>query len=128
MQQTPTTVTRKVHLPFDMSLAACRGMDVASFFPTSVSGTNHRKLPSAARAITVCNGCAVLEECRDYGIRNEANGIWGGLTETEREHRRIELGIMLPQGERTDLTSRARRSHMKRKQRERQQQGLNEIK
>lgn len=129
MYHSPTPVSRQVHLPFDISLAACRGMDVAPFFPTASSGINHKKLPATIRAIAVCNGCAVLEQCRDYGIRNEANGIWGGLTETEREHRRVELGIILPLGERTDLTSRARRLHLKRKRREREQtEGANEIK
>lgn len=130
MQDSTAQPTRHVHLPFDMSLAACKGMDVASFFPSSSSGTNHKKIPSAARAIAVCSGCAVLEQCRDYGIRYEANGIWGGLTETEREYRRVELGIRLPLGEKTDLTSRARSKHARRLRylRDKETKGIEETK
>ncbi len=47
----------------------------------------------------ICNGddetppCPVRDECRDWGIRHEKFGIWGGLTEIERRRERKRLGV-----------------------------------
>lgn len=40
---------------------------------------------AVAHAKALCARCPVLEDCRAHGIAHEQWGIWGGLTETERE-------------------------------------------
>ena len=46
----------------------------------------------ALRAVAFCLGtddgiaCPILEICRDWGLKNEDHGIWGGLTKEERRH------------------------------------------
>ena len=37
------------------------------------------------RAKRVCYDCPVLLECSRYAITNEEWGVWGGLTEEERQ-------------------------------------------
>jgi WhiB family redox-sensing transcriptional regulator len=32
----------------------------------------------------ICKVCPHLEECAEWGIRNEIWGVWGGLTSNER--------------------------------------------
>ena len=65
--------------------AACLNRDVSMFFhPTNERGRTRRRREVAAK--TVCFGCAVRVECADYAIRaREPYGVWGGLTEGERE-------------------------------------------
>lgn len=42
------------------------------------------------RAIAFCNQCPVIEQCKDYAIRNNITyGVWGGTTGPQR--RRIKL-------------------------------------
>ena len=48
---------------------------------------------AAARA--VCLTCPHLAPCRDWGVRHERFGIWGGTTQRERQRIRRELGITL---------------------------------
>jgi WhiB family redox-sensing transcriptional regulator len=39
-----------------------------------------------AAAKAICTGCPVLAQCRAYALdANEPHGIWGGLTEGERQ-------------------------------------------
>lgn len=44
-------------------------------------------------AKSICNRCPHKAECADWGIRNEAHGVWGGLTPKERAHIRTKLGL-----------------------------------
>jgi hypothetical protein len=37
----------------------------------------------AAQAI--CEGCPVQAACLNYGLKTDSQGIWGGLTELERQ-------------------------------------------
>lgn len=64
-----------------LPLAACRTADPELFFPDD-SGT-----PGVDRqALSFCTGCLVRSECLAYALDNGiADGIWGGLTETERD-------------------------------------------
>lgn len=60
--------------------SACQGLDPAVFFPVTEE--------EAEDAISVCQSCAVREECLEFALTNrEHQGIWGGAT--ERERRRI---------------------------------------
>ncbi|SCK20360.1 Transcription factor WhiB [Streptomyces sp. ScaeMP-e48] len=67
---------------------ACRDEDPDLFFPAGTTG------PYAAQteeAKSICRRCPVMERCAAWALETrEAAGIWGGLTENERNriHRR----------------------------------------
>ena len=64
---------------------ACRGMDSAFFFhPEGERGP--ARASREARAKAVCQRCPVIEECRRHALAvQEPYGIWGGLSESERD-------------------------------------------
>jgi WhiB family transcriptional regulator, redox-sensing transcriptional regulator len=63
--------------------AACRFFDPELFFPISNSGPS---LNLVTRAKAVCAACEVQPECLAFALRTRQNhGIWGGMTEDERE-------------------------------------------
>ena len=72
---------------------ACRSADPTLFFhPRNERGRSRHNRDHAA--LFVCERCPVVRECRDYAMRaREAHGVWGGLTEEEREvfFRRMDL-------------------------------------
>lgn len=63
----------------------CRGMDSAYFFhPDGERGPARAR--REAKAKEVCHRCPVLEQCRKHALTvQEPYGIWGGLSESERE-------------------------------------------
>ncbi len=64
--------------------AACAGADPDLFFP--VGDTD---LETIAAAKAVCAGCPVKEDCLAYSIEtNQTDGVWGGLTASERRRLR----------------------------------------
>jgi WhiB family redox-sensing transcriptional regulator len=63
--------------------AACAGHDPELFFPA------HHERWKTRRAKQICNRCPVIEECRDYATpKRLLDGIWGGLTASERDRMR----------------------------------------
>ena len=64
---------------------ACRAADPVLFFhPVGERGPRRTRRDEAARA--VCAGCPVLGQCRDHALAvREPYGVWGGLTEDDRE-------------------------------------------
>ena len=61
--------------------AACRGLDVDVFFPATDE--------EAGAAKAVCATCPVREECLEFALETrQDDGVWGGLTETERRRLR----------------------------------------
>ena len=64
---------------------ACRGEDSAVFFhPDRERGSARVRREAAAKAI--CRECPVRERCRRHALAvREPYGIWGGLSEKERE-------------------------------------------
>ncbi len=64
---------------------ACRGMDSGFFFhPEGERGP--AKYNREARAKEVCQRCPVLEQCRRHALSaQEPYGVWGGLSESERD-------------------------------------------
>jgi WhiB family redox-sensing transcriptional regulator len=64
---------------------SCRGMDSSFFFhPDGERGPARAR--REARAKAVCQHCPVLEQCRRHALAvQEPYGIWGGLSESERE-------------------------------------------
>lgn len=69
--------------------AACREMDPDIFFPSSGGAIGHEE---TERAKAACSRCGVSTHCRDWAIEtNQVEGIWGGLSLTERRrHARRE--------------------------------------
>lgn len=67
-------------------LAACRGLDSEVFFhPDGERGSAREERERAAKA--VCAGCPVLRECAEHALAvREPYGVWGGMTEDERNH------------------------------------------
>ncbi|TAK68996.1 MAG: WhiB family transcriptional regulator [Actinomycetota bacterium] len=78
---------------------ACREADATLFFhPQNERGLTRVRRDRAAKA--VCARCSVRLECADYAIRaREPYGVWGGLTEEDRE--RIYVRLALSQYPRT---------------------------
>ena len=74
---------------------ACREADPELFFhPQNERGLARLRRDRAAKA--VCARCDVRIDCADYAIRaREPYGVWGGLTEEERE--RVYVRIALAQ-------------------------------
>lgn len=65
--------------------AACANLDTSMFFhPQNERGSARMRRDRTAKL--VCAACPVRLECADYAIRaREPYGVWGGLTEEERE-------------------------------------------
>lgn len=63
----------------------CRGADSAEFFHPDGERGLERKA-RIARAKTVCQRCPVITECREHALAvQEKYGVWGGLSEHERD-------------------------------------------
>ena len=65
--------------------AACREMDNALFFhPENERGP--ARADREAHAKQICRGCPVLQQCRAHSLAvREPYGVWGGLSESERD-------------------------------------------
>lgn len=64
---------------------ACRGIDSSVFFhPDGERG--RARLQRERRAKEMCRSCPVIVQCRTHALRvGEPYGVWGGLSETERD-------------------------------------------
>jgi WhiB family transcriptional regulator, redox-sensing transcriptional regulator len=86
MSQQPARLGREAPmLDWDWRLRArCRDQPPDMFF-TSEHENPVGRLERELRAKEVCEGCPVLESCREYALdAREAYGIWGALTPLER--------------------------------------------
>ncbi len=65
--------------------AACRGEDPSIFFhPEGERGAMKMARDNAAKA--VCARCPVVKQCAAHALSvREPYGVWGGLTEEDRE-------------------------------------------
>jgi WhiB family redox-sensing transcriptional regulator len=65
--------------------AACRAHDPELFFPI---GTTAPAMAQLQEAKAVCSTCLVREPCLQWALRSEQvgqeNGVYGGLSESER--------------------------------------------
>ena len=63
----------------------CRGVDSAVFFhPDGERG--RARAQREMRAKEMCRACPVITQCRSHALAvGEPYGIWGGLSEAERE-------------------------------------------
>jgi len=67
---------------------ACREADPELFFDED----DHSPATQAAK--TICADCPVMEPCRTFALLPEnpdIEGLWGGMTESERADRRRKL-------------------------------------
>lgn len=64
---------------------ACRGEDPSLFFhPEGERGPTREARIAAAKAI--CSGCPVKLQCAEHALAvREPYGVWGGLSEDDRE-------------------------------------------
>ena len=64
---------------------ACRRVSPETFFhPEGERGSRRRTRDETAKAI--CEVCPVLDRCRAHALAvREPYGVWGGLSEDERE-------------------------------------------
>jgi WhiB family transcriptional regulator, redox-sensing transcriptional regulator len=69
---------------FDWRLhAACRDLDPDLFFPIGTTGPSVNQIAEAKR---VCLTCPVRNFCLNWAVSNYQDyGIWGGMTEVERQ-------------------------------------------
>jgi WhiB family redox-sensing transcriptional regulator len=66
------------------SRAACLGMDTELFYPTGMSDA---ALAAAEKAKEICWGCPVRELCQQSAASRDVEfGVWGGVSEQERNH------------------------------------------
>jgi hypothetical protein len=56
---------------------------------------SEKRLPIPREAFEACRNCPVLLSCREYAIKHEGYGFWGGLTAKERKKIRDQRGIQL---------------------------------
>lgn len=63
---------------------ACRHSNPELFFhPEGERGA--QRLSRRSQAIAVCEGCPVVQSCRDHALKvPEPYGVWGGMTEEQR--------------------------------------------
>src|ERR1700747_642527 len=62
--------------------SACLNTDPDVFFPVAVGSAASKQV---ARAMRICAGCTVRQQCLDFALRSgEKDGIWGGTTPEER--------------------------------------------
>ncbi len=74
-------------------IGSCREADPDLFFhPQNERGLARVRRDRSAKA--VCASCTVRVECADYAIRaREPYGVWGGLTEEERERIYLKVSV-----------------------------------
>ncbi len=82
-------------------LGSCRGKDTELFFhPEGERGPRRSNREAAAKA--VCATCPVLLLCREHALSaREPYGVWGGLSEHEREATLVDgdlVGATAPAG------------------------------
>lgn len=72
--------------------AACRDLDPDWWHPPESVRADRSKRSRQMRSapgINICRTCAVRLSCLDYAINtDQPDGVWGGLTPTERDRHR----------------------------------------
>ena len=78
---------------------ACDGMDTNFFYPVGESNEDNAwaKDNVYPQLRKVCANCDVLDKCRDYAIKHEEWGFWGGMSVYERRKWRKKYNIKLEQ-------------------------------
>lgn len=84
--------------PWEFEQPACAEVGTNLFFaPDKDDPEQAGRENTYSYAKAVCHTCPHIQECADWGIRNEVHGVWGGLTPKElkqiRRTSRIPLNI-----------------------------------
>lgn len=72
-------LARFIRRPEWMEQAACRGEDVAQFFPPRGASTRG--------VAALCASCPVRPECLEFALAEGVKGWWAGTSERARERR-----------------------------------------
>jgi hypothetical protein len=83
--------------PSKYEAPSCATIGGDFWFPDNESGIPGASTVDAIFAKNICNRCPHRRECAEWGIKNEAHGIWGGLTIRDRQRIRRERGIKIYQ-------------------------------
>lgn len=63
--------------------AACQGEDPELFFPVARGNASQKYVKLATN---ICHECPVRVDCLKWALEHhEMDGIWGGMTESQRE-------------------------------------------
>ena len=81
---------------FDSKNAACKGIATSLFYEDKVS----------PQLKALCRYCPIAEQCRDWALRHEKFGYWGGTTEAQRIIERRERNITVLQRATTIMIAR----------------------
>lgn len=90
---------KKVFQINESEVPNCEGMDVNFFYPVGENDNVNKfaKDNVYPQLRKVCANCDVLDKCRDWGIKHEEWGFWGGMTVYERRQFRKRYNIKVRQ-------------------------------
>jgi WhiB family redox-sensing transcriptional regulator len=93
----------------------CRGKDSSLFFhPEGERGAARSSRESAAKEI--CMNCPVQISCADHALKvREPYGVWGGMTEEEREEHHARQKALIRAQAAREKTSRMQQEKLKEK-------------
>lgn len=88
VEERPERLQTEVEVPLEHT--PCQS-DPDMWFPepAGVGRAGSQRAKRAREAVRGCNGCWMLDPCRRYALKHKEHGVWGGLTEQEREARRM---------------------------------------
>lgn len=69
----------------------CQQMDPSQYFADPAEGIY--LYPQAL--LDACQTCPSLDPCREWGIAHERDGVWGGMSPSERLAVRLATGVVL---------------------------------
>ena len=78
-----------------------RGAICSDYYNPDVFFPNPGRPPNNPPYRQMCNRCPIQQFCKEYGIVHQEIGVWGGLTQSERE--------LLPAYVRVQLIQKAKR-------------------
>lgn len=84
----------RVRVPAWDGTEACATIGVALFYNDDRK-TQYENKELEHELKSICNSCHRLNECREYAIKHEYYGFWGGMTLTERREYRKKFKIEL---------------------------------
>ena len=69
--------------------AACKGVPSYLFFPEEMKRNGFKENPLflGKKAEDFCESCPVKALCHEFSVLNDAEGIWGGTSDRQRNRR-----------------------------------------
>lgn len=82
--------------PWDFEAPLCREVGTDIFYPDRLEdGIDTMSIVLAQSAKRICRMCQHKTACAEWAIINEAHGIWGGMTPSDRRRVRRRRRIRL---------------------------------